>query len=203
MEIEIMEDEFMEAVVEKNPVIEVLARDNDIYFYTDVNKKSSLELILLLTQTAEELCENYRELLGADYIKPTINLHINSPGGLYLSCMAIIDTMDRLKKKVNINTYVEGVAASAATMISIHGTKRFITKNSYMLIHEVSAGTIGRYSDMLDGIQNVDSFMKQMVSMYTEKTNISADEIHELLKHDLFWVADDCLSKGLVDEIEQ
>ena len=133
--------------------------------------------------------------------KPTIHLHINCYGGYVDAGVSIMDTILALKKDVNIYTYVEGAAASAATFISMVGTKRFITRHSRMLIHQLSAACWGKYRDMKDDIENHDNLMIMIKEFYKEFTKVPMKELDEILDHDLWWDAKKCLELKLVDEI--
>ena len=66
-----------------------------------------------------------------------IKLHLNSPGGEVKDAFVIVDII--LKSEVPIYTIIEGESASAATLISVIGHKRYITENSNMLITIKSA----------------------------------------------------------------
>lgn len=171
---------------------------NHIYFYNGVDIDTALTLNKTLQEQSVKIL-NSAKTLGID--KPVLHLHINSGGGLVAAGTAIMDTILRLKKEINIYTYVEGRCASAATYVSLVGTKRFITPNSFMLIHQVSSAMWGTYAEFEDKKKNLDSIMKMMKRIYHEHTNVSDEEIDEILKHDIFWDAEESIAHGLVDEI--
>ena len=104
--------------------ISELKQKNSIYFYSGLNDESVFKLnsnILYLSETLET---------GEE-----INLHIQSGGGSLLPSLSTVDLIRTCDMPVN--TFVEGYAASAATLISVVGAKRFMTKNSVMLIHQL------------------------------------------------------------------
>lgn len=133
--------------------------------------------------------------------RPKINLHVNSYGGSIFAGISSMDTILRIRNYVDIITIVEGGVASAGTFISVVGTKRKITKNSYMLIHQLSSFTYGKYSEIKDDMKNYDELMKMIKNIYTQYTEIPANVIDEILNHDLWWDAKTCLKYKLVDEI--
>ena len=97
---------------------------------------------------------------------------------------------------------MDGFAASAATLLSVVGNKRFMTKNSLMLIHQLSSGTdAGKYSEIKDQVQNMDSLMEIIVNTYKENTLLKDNELLELLQKDIWLNASQCLQYGLIDEI--
>ena len=106
-----------------------------------------------------------------------------------------------LRCKVPVNTYVDGFCASAATFLSVVGSKRFISRNSYMLIHQLSSSFWGIYSEFKDEKENLYLMMKTIKNVYKEYTKVPMKKIDEILKHDLMWDAKTCLKYGLVDEI--
>lgn len=171
---------------------------NHIYFYNGVDFETALNINKTLQEQAVKISNSARTI-GVE--KPTIHLHINSGGGYITAGTAIMDTILRLKNDIDIYTYVEGRAASAATFISIVGTKRFITRNSLMLIHQLSAGTWGSYHEIEDTKTNLDLMMNMIKSFYKEYTKVPESEIDEILSHDLYWNAEKCVEHGLADEI--
>ena len=131
-----------------------------------------------------------------------IHLHIQSQGGLLFSSIYLVDLIRNQDKNVPIYTFVDGFAASAATLLSVVGHKRYITKNSLMLIHQLSAGSEnGKYTELQDQMRNMDSLMRIIVDVYKENTNLTDQELLELLHKDIWLNSTECLKYGLVDEI--
>ena len=129
-----------------------------------------------------------------------IYLHINSFGGSVFSAFSVIDTIKNMK--IPVVSIIEGAAASAATLISVMCDYRIIYKTSYMLIHQLSSGSWGKMNELEEEMENLKELMNSIKTIYKENTNIPRGEISEILKHDLWWNADICLAKGLVDEIK-
>ena len=84
---------------------------------------------------------------------------------------------------------------------TVVGTRRYMSRNSYMLIHQLSTGFWGTYSNFEDEKQNLDLMMKNIKNVYKEYTKIPMKKLNEILKHDLMWDAKTCLEYGMVDEI--
>jgi ATP-dependent Clp protease protease subunit len=167
---------------------------NHIYFYTDVDQYSCLDLNRKINDLNKELLKYAIEF---DCPPPNIYLHINSNGGCLLSAFSTVDTI--LNSRVPIISIVEGCAASAATIISIACNKRFMTQNSFMLIHQLSTGVSGKYEEIKDDFMNDTKFMEQLYNLYKENTTMSNKKIKEVLKHDIWWDYKECLENGLVD----
>ena len=100
-----------------------------------------------------------------------------------------------------VYTYIDGFAASAATLISVVGKKRFITKNSLMLIHQLSGSDSGKYDELQDQMSNMKVLMDMIENIYLNHTYIQLNELEILLKKDIWLNAETCLKFGLVDEI--
>jgi len=171
--------------------------ENTIFFYSDITEQSALDLNTILYELDIKL-KNTFNFLGPDF-NPHIKLRINSYGGSVFAGMAILDTIRSLKSEVH--TYIDGAAASAATIISVAGKKRFIGKNSMMLIHQLSSGVYGKFSEMEDEMESNRRIMKMIKDVYKQYTKVPMKQIDEILKHDLWFDAAKCLDFGLIDEI--
>jgi ATP-dependent Clp endopeptidase proteolytic subunit ClpP len=170
--------------------------ENKIYYYSGVNRETVVELNHKLSELeAKHLTVS--NVLEID--PPPIRLFINSGGGSIIAGIASMDTISRCN--VPVYTFVDGFCASAATFLSVVGKKRFMSKNSYMLIHQLSSQLWGKYSEIEDEKKNLDLMMKTIRTVYTEHTKVPTEELDEILKHDLLWDAKKCLEYGLVDEI--
>jgi len=170
---------------------------NRIYFYSDINSTNVLNLVQTLKQNDNEFIVKSKELNLENLIP--IYLHIQSYGGEIFSGFSAMDNI--LMCKSPVITIVDGICASAGTFLSIVGKKRLITKNSYMLIHQLSSFHWGKYSELEDQKQNMDNFMIKIKEIYTEYTKIPKVVLDDILKHDLFFDSNKCLEYGLVDEI--
>lgn len=194
---------------------------NHIYFNGEVNADTILTTVKaiqskneeyekMLPSTIEDILKDNRykradnKFVSVDSkftidIQPSpIYLHITSFGGSLLSCMALCDAIDN--SKIPIYTVIQGYAASAGTLISVHGKKRFITKNSYMLIHQLASGGSGKYNVLEDNFINCSAFMTRIKNIYLEKTNMTLPEIEDQLRHDHWFDASKCIEVGLADE---
>ena len=171
--------------------------NNELYFYNDVNVESAL----VINKTLSDLA---RQLLIAKITfdlqeTPHIKLHINSDGGEVFGALSIVDRIQA--SKVPIHSYAEGLVASASTLISVSCHKRYIRKNTILLIHQVRSWFEGTYEDFNDEKQNMDLIMKVVKGIYLKHTKFTEDELNTLLKRDLYLNAEDAIKYGLADEI--
>lgn len=168
---------------------------NHIYFNDDITNETATELkkelrnietqikTLMLTHRAEKL---------------PIYLHITTDGGLIHSAFSVIDCIKSLS--VPVYTVVDGFVASAGTLISLAGEKRFMCKNAYMLIHELRSGVWGKMSEIEEECNNLKKMMTHITNYYKENTTISKKELDGILKKDTILNYKECINKGLVEE---
>tara|TARA_R110000744_G_scaffold152231_4_gene266183 strand:- start:5942 stop:6574 length:633 start_codon:yes stop_codon:yes gene_type:complete len=176
---------------------QVTSANNRIYFYSEVTRPK----ILALNKSIKNLEINMTNKACA--LQTTaigdIHLHINSYGG---SVFAGFSAVDYIKtSEVPVTTVIDGCAASAATIMSVVGEHRMMHEHSFMLIHQLSAGSWGKYDELKDDMANNDLLMKTIRDIYIQHTKIPAKELAKMLKQDLWWTAKTCLKYGLIDEI--
>jgi len=171
--------------------------ENKIFFYEDITNESILELNRLLVEVDTKL-QNTKNILGEGF-DPIIHLRVKSNGGDLHAVLAAVDLIPTLRSK--IYTYVDGCVASAGTMLTVIGKKRLMGKHAILLIHQLSGGMIGKYSEMEDSMENAANMMKFIKTFYKEYTKIPMKRLDELLKRDLFLNAEECLLYGFIDEI--
>lgn len=170
---------------------------NKIYFYSDVTRDS----IYALNRQIDEVTKQLKIIQFTFNLSepPPIELQISSEGGEVFSALSTVDKI--LNNKVPIYTHSEGIVASAATLISVVGKKRTISKNACMLVHQVSSSMWGNYQQFKDEMQNLDLIMKIIKNIYLNHTKFTEKDLEEMLGHDLCLEPNDCLKFGLVDEI--
>lgn len=175
------------------------ASGNHIYFYEDVSVRSTLNLMRQVREcdlSLRQLQLNYN--LG-DTPSIPIWLHIQSYGGDLLAALAVTDQLHKIKSPVH--SIVEGPCCSAATLISMACTRRFITPNSYMLIHQFSSFVWGSYERFKDDMKLQDMLMEQLVSFYVKHSKLKPKAVQKILKHDSWFNAQQALDAHLVDAI--
>jgi ATP-dependent Clp endopeptidase proteolytic subunit ClpP len=173
--------------------------NNEIYFYSDIERQDILTLNKSLNQLKNDLVIRKINEKSEDN---KIFLHINSTGGDVFSGFSAMDNILQINKDIPIYTIIDGCCASAATFLSIVGVKRFINKHSFILIHQIHCSPFwGKYDEFLDQKENFDKFMNMLKDVYLQYTKIDKNILNELLKHDIWFNAEEALKYGLVDEI--
>jgi len=174
----------------------ISSEDNHIYFYSDVSNKSVYELNREIRHVTQRMLDIQRKY---NVDPPPIYLHINSYGGSIFAGMSAVDAIKY--NKVPIYTVVEGCAASAATLMSVVGKKRYIRPHAHMLIHQLSTIFWGKMDEFDDEMKNLNKLMELIKNIYKEHANVPNSELDEILKHDIWWNANKCVDCNLVDEV--
>ena len=134
----------------------ITRENNHIYFYAEVDRQNIFELIELIRKCELDNIVFAHKTCVEDI---PIYLHISSYGGLLFDAFTAIDVIQSCK--VPVYTIIDGPTASAGTIISVVGSKRFMRPNAYMLIHQLSSGSWGKMSELEDEHQNNTMLMKR------------------------------------------
>lgn len=178
------------------PVVETM--DNHIYFYVDVTTDHVAELVKQLKELDNRL-RSEQISRDTDFISAPIWLHIQSPGGGLFEAFSAADQIARLGTQVY--SIVEGCCASATTLISLACDRRFITPNSFMLIHQFSGGMWGKYEEQKDHLAFADMAMERLVKFYAKRTGMKKKKVRKLLRRDSWFDAGGCEKMGLVGKL--
>ena len=170
---------------------------NKIYLYDDISRSSILNISKQIDEVTRQL--KMFQLFYNLKESPVIELHISTDGGEISPALSLVDKIKT--NEIPIHTYVEGMVASAGTLISVVGKQRFITANSHILVHQISGGAVGNFESINDEKQNLDLFMSILKKVYLEHTKFKSKELTELLKHDLCLTSNQALEFGVVDKI--
>jgi ATP-dependent protease ClpP protease subunit len=171
--------------------------EGHIWFYKEVSQASVAELAVAIHKAAN----SRRELAFRLELEtpPPVHLHIHSYGGEVFAGFAAADLIRQCP--VPVYTYIEGGAASAATLFSVYGKKRFIGRDSFILIHQLSSIAWGKYEELKDEMKNNDLLMEKIRNTYARTTRMPSEQIEDILKHDLWFSAEKALELGLVDKV--
>lgn len=131
----------------------------------------------------------------------TLNVFINSPGGDVFAGQAIYSMLKRHKATVNV--YVDGLAASIASLIAMAGDKVIMPKNAMMMIHSPWTIAVGNAQELRKIADDMDKIRDSMVVAYEKRSALTKDEILEIMDAETWLSADDCLEYGFADEIEE
>lgn len=166
-----------------------LLKDRIIFLGTGVNEASANIIVAQLL------------FLQAEDAKKDIFFYINSPGGSVYDAMAIYDTMQYVTN--DIQTVGIGMQASAAAFLLSSGTKgkRFVLPNSSVMIHQPSAGTQGKVSDMERDFKEFMRLKLRLNEIMAANTGQKVEKITEDMERDYWMSAEEAKKYGLVDAV--
>lgn len=175
---------------------DISVSNNHIYFYSDITTESILDLRKEIDAVSLE-----QKILKLSYPKhePIIYLHINSGGGYVTDGLNAMDMI--MNNDVPIETIVEGISASASTLLSMAGKYRKIQRNSMILIHQISSIMWGKQSDLEDEVENIKLYESKILDFYEKHSNLKKKELKEIMKNEKFIDSAEALRCGFVDEI--
>jgi ATP-dependent protease ClpP protease subunit len=181
------------------PRLTVETVDNHIYFYADVDSDRCLALIRSIRETDSRLRGEYlsRDLEGMP--ATPIWLHIHSYGGDLFTGFSVADQLKMIQTP--IYSIVEGICASAGTLISMSCVKRYILPSSFMLIHQLSGLKWGTHEQFKDEMTLQNKAMDRLVEFYAAHSKTSADEIRSMLTRDFWMDAEAAVKQGFADEV--
>ena len=128
-----------------------------------------------------------------------INLRINSLGGDVFDGMAMYNVIKRREAKTTV--YIEGIAASIATIIALGADEVIMAENSLFMIHNAWGGTSGEAKDMRKTAQTLDKITSELTDIYVKKTGLSYDALAEMMDEETWLNAEEAFRLGFIDTI--
>ena len=130
-----------------------------------------------------------------------ISLYINSPGGSISAGMAIHDTMQYIK--CDVSTICIGMAASMGAFLLSSGTrgKRIALPNAEIMIHQPSAGTQGKVTDMEIDVEHFLKIKQRLNKILSENTGKPVEQVKADSERDHWMIAEEAREYGLVDKV--
>lgn len=130
-----------------------------------------------------------------------IDLHIHSPGGDVFEGTAIYNLLKSHPAKVVV--YIDGLAASMASVIAMAGDTVYMPENAMMMVHKPwgiqggDADDMRRYAELLDKVETT------LVMAYVSKTGKGEDEIQTLLKDETWMTGREAVEAGFADQLTE
>lgn len=131
----------------------------------------------------------------------TLDVYINSPGGDVFAGQAIYSILRRCDAQVSV--YVDGLAASAASVVAMAGDTIIMPANAMMMIHNPWTFAAGNARDFRKLADDMDKIRDSMVVAYENRSALTTDEIIGIMDAETWLSADDCLEYGFCDEVEE
>ncbi len=133
----------------------------------------------------------------------TLRVHINSPGGDVFSAINIANALrdQQVSKGRTVETIVDGLAASAASLILMAGSVIRVADNALVMIHDPWMGAAGNSRELRASADLLDKFRAaNIIPTYLWHSNLSADEIVALMEAETWMDADEAIAKGFATE---
>ena len=133
--------------------------------------------------------------------KANVTFHINSPGGEVFAGVAIYNRMKEFTG--NVTTVVDGLAASAASIIAQGGKTRKVCNGALTMIHGASGFMYGYYNanDMKDSLAQINAIDKSIAEIYAKCTGIEQDKVKNMMSKTTWMSAQEAVDNGFADEI--
>lgn len=186
---------------EDNDIIEIKKdeRYGEDYYFKILNKNRYILLYDEINNCSADLvCSKLRAMDLLNHQK-SITLEINSPGGSVADGMSIINTIEHIRAPVI--TVITGQVCSMAALVSIVGDKRYMYANSYWMQHSTS-DVVGDYIQYIkDRTKFLCEFEHRTEKMLKLRTKLTPSDINKIRTGELWYNAEQCLAKGIVDKI--
>ena len=128
-----------------------------------------------------------------------ITLHVNSPGGDCIAASQIYTML--MEYPFDVTVQIDGMAASAASVIAMAGTKVCMSPTSMMMIHNPFTAAMGDSDEMRRAIQLLDEVKESIINAYQIKTGLSRTKLSHLMDSETWMNAKKALELGFCDEI--
>ena len=142
-----------------------------------------------------------RELLEAEALTGKVDVRINSNGGEVYSGIAIFNALKN--SKADITIYVDGIAASMASVIALCGKPVQMSRYARLMLHSVQGSCYGNKDEMKNCIREIEALEDTLCEMYATRMGKAKDEIRAMYfdGRDHWLRADEALVLGLIDGI--
>lgn len=147
--------------------------------------------------TPRSFAEDLESLGGKD-----VTVRINSGGGDVFAAHAIHNQLVAYKGRVTV--VIDGLAASAATIIAVAGDRIIMPSNALFMIHNPAIGLSDYYGadELLKAAEALNTIKGSIVAAYRKRCKASAEELAAMMDAETWMGAAECLEKGFVDEIQ-
>lgn len=160
-------------------------------------------IIYMGEEFTEETCNLLiAQLLYLDNIShEPIHIYINSPGGSVIDGLSVIDTINLIQSPVY--TVCTGLAASMAAILLSCGSKgnRSVLPHSRVMLHQVSAGMAGSYSDLEIELKQTERCKQDIYKILSKNLDKPYEEIEKLCDRNNWFVGQEAVDLGIVDKV--
>ncbi len=148
--------------------------------------------------TAKAFSEEIKKL---DSTVNEITVRINSPGGDVFDGIAIYNRLKQHPAKIVV--YIDGLAASIASIIALAGDEVHIGEGALYMIHLPWTMAMGNRNDIENTVNRLMDVEQQLITIYSKKTKMSRTEIQAMLEKETWMDSDQAIELGFVDQKAQ
>lgn len=131
----------------------------------------------------------------------TLNVRIHSAGGDVFEALAIHNALRRLP--ATITASVDGLCASAATVVALAADEVRMAENALWMIHDPWAMVVGNAEALQNHSDTLDTIAEQIVLIYAQKTGAPPEEVRQWMRAETWYTAVEALAVGFVDAIDE
>jgi len=128
-----------------------------------------------------------------------LDVRINSYGGDVFEGLAIYSQLVASQKTVTV--YVDGIAASAASVIAMAGDVIRVAEAGFLMIHDAWTVAMGNADDLRAVADRVDATSGQIATVYAARAKKSATEVRDLMRAETWFSGVEAVDAGLADEV--
>ena len=132
-----------------------------------------------------------------------VTLYLTSGGGSTIAGFALYDQLRTLSRQGHhVTTVVRGYAASMAGVLVLAGDTRLIGAESFVHVHEVSAGAAGKLSEVKDEVAFMEKMNQKMEDLYVERAGLDRKKFRlRYLKSEVWIDAEEAIKMGIAHEL--
>lgn len=128
-----------------------------------------------------------------------VTVWLNSPGGDVFAASQIYNMLKEYSGNVTVK--IDGVAASAASVIAMAGDQILMSPVAMMMIHNPSTVIFGEASDLQSGIDMLSEVKESIINAYEQKTGLSRTKISKMMDAETWFSAKKAVELGFADKV--
>ena len=137
------------------------------------------------------------ELDAIDKTVRELVVRVNSPGGDVFDGFAIYNMLKNRSEKIIV--YIDGLAASIASIIALAGDEVIMGEGALYMIHKPWTMAMGNANDLENKIDLLDKIEQQLITVYSKKTGLDRIELEAMLGEETWFDSSEALEKGFID----
>jgi ATP-dependent Clp protease, protease subunit len=130
-----------------------------------------------------------------------IDLRLNTPGGDVFEAVAMVAALDQFKKNGTVNVYVDGLAASAGSVIAMAGNRITMADGSMMMIHDPYTIALGNADEMTRKAELLTKIKDDIVKAYRRQSPLSPELLAQMMSEETWMTAEESVENGFAHEV--